>query len=234
MELLKQNLSVVFALLGVMIGALFSFVTMWITKNREIQLRLLEKVLDRRIDAHEKCLDLVVSLRSSTQVFGTFVDDNSGIQKILPLAANDGGLATIPLIFTSKTKYQEFHAIELKKVVERFTWLSVALKREVSFLLDYLVNLDQLLVSMPDENYDIAGILVKTDLIEMAGKMEVLINDFFTKELLSFKLVTLKQHHKYSKTETIARLNQTALHLNRGKIEELIKENFHSSQSQKL
>lgn len=52
-QIIKDNASAIFALLGTLAGATLTFVGTWILQSQEARNRLLEKVLDKRIQAHE-------------------------------------------------------------------------------------------------------------------------------------------------------------------------------------
>ena len=52
--LLRDNISAVFTLAGVMVGALLSFWSSSTLRREESRLRVTEKILDRQIQAHEE------------------------------------------------------------------------------------------------------------------------------------------------------------------------------------
>ena len=68
-NILSDNIVAVFALLGTIIGASLTFLSSWFLAGRETKLRLREKLLDRRIEAHEQIILLTPTIRTMISLF---------------------------------------------------------------------------------------------------------------------------------------------------------------------
>jgi hypothetical protein len=63
LEIIKHNIPAVFAIIGAISGALISLFGTWVLKKTELRLRLWEKILDHRIQAHEQVIELARTIR---------------------------------------------------------------------------------------------------------------------------------------------------------------------------
>jgi hypothetical protein len=53
-QLIRDNASALIGVSGVVIGAFITFLASWALRKRDYDLRLWDKLIDRRIDAHER------------------------------------------------------------------------------------------------------------------------------------------------------------------------------------
>jgi hypothetical protein len=51
-EFLNHNATAVFSLIGVLAGGILSFLASWLLRRRDLQMKIWERFLDRRISAH--------------------------------------------------------------------------------------------------------------------------------------------------------------------------------------
>ena len=72
-EFFTHNAPAVLALVGVLVGSFatvgLSFVNAWVMRNRDLNLKLWENFLDRRIAAHENVLGLQRMSKESSILF---------------------------------------------------------------------------------------------------------------------------------------------------------------------
>src|SRR6516164_4378834 len=96
-EFLTSNVAAVIALAGVLVGGLvtggISFFNAWVMRNRDFQLKLWERLLDRRIMAHEAVLE--ISLKMRLMVSFQRVD-------------SAGELVRAPLVMRPKEEFDEW------------------------------------------------------------------------------------------------------------------------------
>jgi hypothetical protein len=207
-KFLHQNASAIFALVGALGATLLSFVTAWLLKRREHTLRLWDKLLERRIKAHEIVLSVAMEMRVMIAL--------GGIEK-------DGEAARSPRVMFSKDAFEQWFTSATGRLSEGSTWLTLDVTREVNFLQDYLVTLYQNLAKFPQANYRKVGQLIRSDFINLSSELELKAFQFFEKDLHELKLGNLRDWHKYPRTKTEDRLNRTALLTRWPEIQEVAK-----------
>jgi hypothetical protein len=193
-QIIRDNISAIFALLGTIAGATLTFVGTWILKNREAKTRLLEKVLDRRIQAHENVIELSKMFRVMTS---------------LGYTENDGELARTPVVMASRDSFNEFFSKFSHTGNESTTWLTTEVTREYNFVQDYLINLYEFLRDTDSNLFPEIGRLIRQDFINFSTNLEKLSFKFFTRDLTKWKLNDLTKWHKYPVETTVKRLNET-------------------------
>ncbi|SFI66416.1 hypothetical protein SAMN05216206_2690 [Pseudomonas guineae] len=195
-EFLQKNASAIFALLGVISGSLLTGVFSYISKARETKLRITEKVVDRKLQAHDNLIDFLGQIRT-----------------MLLLGGWDGEkeLKRTPLPMNGQQELSDFlvNFSSMRNSSER--WFSFGLKREISLFLDYVVSLNELVRTASDEKLQEIGALIRYDFIEFAVKIEDSAHDFINKDLLKLDHKTDRKWHKYKPEETIKKLGDTRL-----------------------
>ncbi|MDQ1557551.1 MAG: hypothetical protein QOD32_611 [Pyrinomonadaceae bacterium] len=212
--IIRENISAIFALIGVIAGGLLSFLGTWLLKKRELKLRLWEKVLDRRIEAHEQIAQLSKSLCT---------------MRSLGKPEESGELARAPAFMFSKGHFEEWYKYYSQTVGGNSTWLSTELTRELSLLQDYIVNLYEFLRPIDPNLYPEIGALIRNDFIDFSTRIEKLAFEFFRDDLFKLRLNDLNKWHKYPIEETQRRLSSMRLFSKNKQIEALIKGNEHES-----
>jgi len=195
-EFIKSNASAVFVLIGALGGGLVSFLASWLLKRREYSLRLWDKLLERRIKAHENVIAVALEMRV-----------------MVPLGAieEDGEVARAPQLLRSKEDFDQWFIRFTQLTIEGSTWLTTEAKRELNFAQDYLVTLYQNLTDVPSEKYVQIGQVIRQDFIDLSSELEKKSFAFFEKDVRRLKLSNLKEWHKYKRPETEKRLKKTAL-----------------------
>lgn len=193
-EFLMKNASAIFALAGVLSGALITGAISYLLKTKETRLRLTEKVLDRKLGAHERVIDIANLLRSMVIIGG---DDN------------DGELKRTPMILKNRKNMDDFMAEFMKMQTEADRWLSARVKREISLFIDYFVNVYEHFRYSTDESIQEAGVFVRNDFIDFSLRIENVAHEFFNNDLLKLRFKTDRDWHKYPKEKTFRELDKT-------------------------
>jgi len=206
-EFIKSNASAVFGLLGALGGGLVSFLASWLLKKREYSLRLWDKLLERRIKAHENVIAAALEMR---------------VMVALGATEENGEVARAPQLLRSKEDFEQWFIRFTQLTIEGSTWLTTEAKRELYFAQDYLVTLYQNLTDVPSEKYLQIGQVIRQDFIDLSSELEKKSFAFFEKDVRRLKLSNLKEWHKYKRPETEKRLKKTALLSQWEKIQRLV------------
>jgi hypothetical protein len=212
-EILKNTplVAALLALFGVLLGAIltggFALVNGWIMRNRDLNLKLWEKFLDRRITAHETVVALAIKMRF-----------------MCPLGAvQNDEVVRAPQVMLSKERFDDWLAELSQSSAPVTTWLSTPVKRELNFVQDYLVTVHTKLAGASSEQFPIVGALIRQDFIDVSNSLEKAAFEFFKGEARDLRLNDLAEHHKYPQAETIKRLEKMALLSRWKEIEAVIK-----------
>jgi len=183
-------------LCGVLISQLFEIIKL----DKASRIRQKEKIIDRRINAHELILDLADDLMT--------VVDYSTVRKSKMVAEIPRG----PYMLSDKEKFVtwwlgKFHS-DYKK---SNSWLSNDCLKELNLFQDYLVNLNKLLeITDPTEFVDVS-IDIKQDFIDFSGRLRKKAIKFLSSGALKLNLNDLSKWHKYPKKQTYKSLEATKL-----------------------
>lgn len=192
----QSLITAISGILGVLIGALITTIFNWKIKTKEVKLRIIEKVFDKRVIAHEEILKVAKLLRVTNLTYKIDSDKNA---------------LTYPKILNNRDSLQEAISYIHDIVNENSHWLSIDVFRELNYMQDYLVNLDSITKNIPEQDYPKIGVEIKSDLIDLSASLEKLILIFFKSDIYKINLTFSEGHHKYQKEETINRLNSSKL-----------------------
>lgn len=195
-DFLKEHASAIFALLGAFLGGFLSFLASWAMKNREYTLRIWDRLLDRRIKAHENLITIALEMRVMVALGGK---------------EEDGEVARSPQVLTSREVFEEWFTRFIQLASEGSTWITTKSKREVNFVQDYLITLHTNLAEVPSDKYPAIGQVIRQDFIHLSSELEKLAFDYFENEISKKKLNRLSEWHKYPRQVTESRLSSTAL-----------------------
>ena len=191
-EFLKYLIPALTGLIGVIIGSLFTL----LGKRKETQLRIIEKVFDKRLGAHEEILNLAKQMRTTVSTH----------------AASDGqNVESYPGLLHNSEYFNQFKGNFFITVNSNSHWISIELFRQLNYIQDYLENLSQALLKIDESNYPTLGIIVKSDFVDLAAELEWETLKFFEKDLYNVNLRTTKGHHKWPIEYTLDRLRTTEL-----------------------
>ena len=202
----EQHASAVFALLGVLGASALALIREIVLKHREFELRVWEKVVDRRLSAHETVLEQVSRIRATMSDFA----EQSGSE-----------LQRAPAVFYDRSTYVDWYTSYARAVGAHYAWLSTALVRELNLFQDYLVNLQAKLERLPDDRFYNVGCIVHCDFVEFAASLEQRALTFIRDDLKKPRLEHVGEWHKYRPDETRRRLLATAQYEREAEIAEL-------------
>lgn len=206
-EFLERNASAIFALLGAISGSLLTGLFGYISKSKETRLRVTEKIVDRKLQAHDNLMDLIGLIRAMVLLGGW--DSESELKRT-------------PQAMLGQQEFSDFlvNYSNMRNSSER--WFSSGLKREISLFLDYIVNLKELVRTASDEQLREIGSLIRYDFIVFAARIEDSAHVFINEDLLKLNHKTDRKWHKFKPKDTIKQLNDTRLFKLRETIESMI------------
>lgn len=189
-------LSSLIGVVGVLLGVGLTSIINWKLKSKEARLRVLEKVFDKRLQAHEEVLEIARLLR--TTVSTRSID-------------REANVITYPGIISNREVFDSFQGRFYQLVNFNAHWLDINLFRELNFVQDYIANVDIHLKDTQDAKFPDVALLIKQDFIDLAASLETETIKFFDKDIHKIKINTKKQYHKFKKPQTIKRLQSTNL-----------------------
>ena len=195
----EQEIAILSSLIGiggVLLGVGLTSIINWKLKSKEARLRILEKVFDRRLQAHEEVLEIARLLRTTVST------------KSIDKEAN---VITYPGVISNREVFDNFRGRFYQLVNFNTHWLDIDLFRELNFVQDYIGNVDIHLKDTQDTKFPDVALLIKQDFIDLAASLEAETIKFFDKDIHKIKINTKKQHHKFEKSQTIKRLQSTDL-----------------------
>ncbi len=203
---LRENSSAAFGLAGALGGALLSSATGWFGRKRDHDLRLWDKLLERRIRAHEQVISIAQDLRTMLALGGM---------------EPGGEVARTPKLLSSKEEFETWFAGEFLQAGSGSTWLTTEVRRELNFVQDYFVTFQHNLRNAPSEKYRSIGQIIRQDFIDLSSELERKAFEFFELDMFELRLSSLSDWHKYPRIDTEKRLRGTQLMLRLGEIVQL-------------
>lgn len=195
-EFLVAHASILLATGGAVGGALISLFVGWILRKRDYDLRLWERLLDRRLKAHESLIDIALEMR---------------VMVALGTVDEQGEVLRVPKALVSKEAFNRWFDRAINNGVAGSTWLATNAKREANFLQDYLVTLHLHLQSVPSQAYPVVGAIIRQDFVDISSSLERAAFAYFEKDARRLVLSNLAEWHKYPREETERRLKNTQL-----------------------
>lgn len=168
---------------GVIIAAFLAFFSSSFLKKKETKLKISEKILDKKFEAHENVLELAKILRStfSNNIFNAEMD-----------------LIVYPSILSSKENYLEWKKDLFIKSNTNSHWLSTGVHKELSFMQEYFLSLDKTLENIPDENLMKVSLILKNDFDDLSKNLEKQIVIYFETGWKDLKTISRNENAKYA------------------------------------
>lgn len=211
-DFLITNASAIFAITGAVIGATLTGLINYFSKTKDVKLRIIEKLIDKKLLAHEKIINLIQKIRTMRHLGG--FDENNDAKRC-------------PIVMYSHENMDNFLDDYMTTIKESERWLSAPLKQELNFFVDYFNTLRHWAQNSTDENMQKAGILIKYDFITIASSLENSAHNFFNEDMLKLNYKTDRNWHKYKLEETKEKLKNTELFKNEYEILKILE--FHSN-----
>lgn len=188
-----------FAVYGVLGGVLLTLLGSWLLKRHEYKLRLWDKLIDRKINAHDNVIRSSQEMRKTSPIGGRNEDNQ---------------IRRIPHVLQSREVFDDFFTNFTTETLSDSSWLTLATRKELNFIQDYLVNVHEQIALLSDADLEVLAETVHFDFIELSSSLEKVAYSFYEKEVLQLKIGNLKDWHKYDLDITLKRLGQTRLYLN--------------------
>ncbi|WPR71298.1 hypothetical protein SLW70_15370 [Flavobacterium sp. NG2] len=192
----KLLITPLLSFIGVIIAAFLAFFSSSFLKKKETLLKISEKILDKKLEAHENVLQLAKYLRST-------ISDNK--------FTVDKELITYPIILANKDNYLDWKKDLFIKSNNNSHWLSNEVINEIYFIQDYFLNLDQTLENVHDENLINVGIILKNDFIDLSNNLEKKILLYFDNGWKNLKTISNNKKHKLAKKVSLERFEKSNL-----------------------
>lgn len=195
-QLIRDNASALIGVSGVAIGAVVQYLAGWALRKRDYDLRLWDKLIDRRIDAHERLINHAHEMRVMISRNG--VDEG-------------GEVLRYPQVLSSRDIFEDWFTNTIRLIGFASTWLATPAKRGANFLQDYLATLHLNLMSVPSSKFPDVGLIIRQDFIDMSSNLERISYGFFDRDVRKLRLSNLIDWHKYPRSQTEKRLRETNL-----------------------
>ena len=206
-ELLVKNASAVFAILGAFIGSIVTGLFGYFGKSREIKLKLAEKIVDKKFEAHGQIINLAILMRTMCVVEG----EHEGTE-----------LPRYPTLFTSRKQFDDFLSYLSQVQSESERWLSAELKRELCFFIDYLVTLRKWTEQVNDIGLLRLGVALRNDFIDISGRIEDAAHDFINNDVVKINFKTDRRWHKFQPEETEKMFSETVLMMRKSEMQSIV------------
>jgi len=214
-EEVKESINITITLItasagviGVLLGSVISAIVSWKMKTKELQLKFVEQIFQKRIDAYEKLLGFTQLLRSTMPT--GLVDEK--------------GCAVTPLvIYAHKNQHDQFQ-IELYDLLNNNChFLNYKIYEELYYLQTLEVNLNNIFVEQNMGKWEEMSLLIKSDYIQIANNLNELALLFFEKEIYSIKIKTNRGNYEETKTMIKKRLAESSCTKNIDKLRQYAK-----------
>jgi hypothetical protein len=191
---------------GTLLGVVITQVIEVIRLGKESRIRQREKIIERRITAHEAMLSLADDM--------VVMEDLSDKVK-----QQDHELPRGPIFLRSLNDFRDWYN---GKFVARYSvnhaWLSTKTKREVNLLQDYLINLHKLAEQLQPTNFPELSNDLRNDFIGFSNAIRKSSIKFLSSNAIKLDLKDLQDRHKYLPNETKQKLSTTQLAKKYGKL----------------
>jgi hypothetical protein len=195
-QLMNSLLIAGIGLLGVILGIITSNIISWKLKSKESRLRILEKIFDKRLNAHEEFLSIPKLMR--TTVSSQEIDEKNYF-------------ITYPIILDTKENIENFSFKFYESTNFCSHWFEENLRKEIFFAQDYFQNVTRILKEIPEENCQEFAKIIKTDFKEIADNLEEKILDFLLIDIHKINLNPKNRNFTYSKKMKKERLENSKL-----------------------
>lgn len=195
-EFIRTLISAGIALLGVLIGIIVPTIVNWRIKTKESRLRILEKLYDKRLNAHESFLRIPKLLRTTAST--EKIDENNCF-------------ITYIGVLNDKKLFENFLGEFYESVNFNSHWFNNDLKKEVWFAQEYLQNVDSLLSQISNENCVKLATILKSDFTSLANRLEEKTLEFLQTDIQKVNIKNKEKDFEFSSKEKQKRFSETDL-----------------------
>lgn len=206
-ELLVKNASAVFAIIGGLLGAIITGLFGFYGKSRETKLKLAEKIVDKKLEAHDQIINLANLMRVMHVVEG------------LPSGKE---LPRYPAFLENREAFDNFW-VQLGQVQSQSDrWLSAELRRELCFCIDYLATLHKWTEQVNDIGLSRLGAVIRNDVIDISSRIEDSAHDFINNDVVKLNFKTDRRWHKFKPEETEKMFANTILMKRQPELQDIV------------
>ena len=211
----NQSLNITIALItasagiiGVMFGSVISALVSWKMKTKELQLKFVEQIFQKRIHAYEKLLGFIQLLRGTIST--GHVDEK-------------GYAVTTMVIYAHKNQHDKFQ-MELFDLMNNYChFLNYRIYEELYYLQVLEVNMNNMFIDSNMNKWEEMSLLIKNDYIEIANILNELALLFFEKEIYNIKIKTNRGNYEETKKLIKKRLDNSSFKKNYQRLKEYTK-----------
>jgi len=199
-------ISAIVGIVGIAVGAFINSIYSILRVKKEAKLRVIEKILDKRINAHDEIIEMTKYIRN---IDFTGADANNNIEGF-------------PIILKSRKDFDNYYYYITQSINNNTQWFNSELEKKLNLFTDYLINLFKKIDETNDQNIQKIGILIKQDFINFSSQIENLAFDFYRVDIFKLTINKYDKWHKYPKEKTLNYLNETQLFKRQEDINEII------------
>ena len=184
----KEILISLLSMFGVLSGVTLTFWFGLITKKSETKLKVIEKFIDKKLEAFEKLNIFTNEIRSFSQYENHLY----------------------PTAFHSEENLRQLK-LKLFEVLCNSIWYSSNIIKELNFLQDYFVTLKDKIKGIQNEKIKMVGIILNPDFISISMKLDEMNKEYLVKEVAKLHYKPSKKEPVYNKQEKENRLKSLKL-----------------------
>ena len=174
---ISQLINGVFIILSVVIGAVITFIINRNINKRSFEHQLWEKIIDKKIDAHEKIMVMAYVIRTNT---------------IYKIVGHENEIFSGPSFFESKEKFDEFWYGFTNTYRASRVWLNPEVSQLVFNFVSYIANVGEFITKINEIDYPLVGIFLRKDFINLSIKIEEFAYSYFQKDFLKLHVPNMK------------------------------------------
>jgi hypothetical protein len=193
------------ALIGAGVGAVAAIVGTIIGQHYQTKrlktatfLRQKEKLTEKRINAHEKIIELADLLNNTASY-----SEN--------LEAANGSMVRGPVFLESTNIYRKWFHDTFNPHIQNLVWLTPKVRSEIHLLQNYLVNLYGLIENLDESKVQKIGVAIKDDFILFANNLRNWSQEYISHNALLLDTQDIDTSWKYDNQTINRRLNKTTL-----------------------
>ena len=186
-------------------GIITSFSNVFI-KKREAQLKIIDKLIDKKILAYDNIMDFISTAREMQSVNSNEINEDFEVE-----FSSYGKPFRYPRVLQNHQIYEEWYVVFTSVYTNYSRWFNNDLLREINLFQDYMIEMYKAINEIKDMDLYKVGIIVRQDFIDFSSNLEKICFEFYSKQVFNLKMENKEKWHKYKIDETILKLNNTNL-----------------------
>lgn len=186
-------IAAVIALTGAITGFISSQIMEYFRTNKESRNRQKERLIEKRIAAHELIMELSQDMIAMKPV----------------RAESNDNFPRGPWVLESIQSFEAFYQKFIEIHSRSSTWLYIDTKRELNFCQDYLLSLYGYINNHNEIDLEQFSNDIRQDFINMSENLRKTSMDYLANEMPKLKFDDLNLWHKFKKNDTTKRIHKT-------------------------